>query len=115
MVNNLNDFASKVENFNGLSASELIDYFAYYLVNFNNQTCIRPKQIEECYGVLNIPPYSNVSSYLSSNSKKVKGKPQKYLKKDNAYCLSRQRYEEISRSVILNQHKIQVNKNLRDL
>lgn len=111
----MEDFIQKVQDFNKLQPSELIDYFAYYLINFNQSSSVRAKDILKCFATLNLPPYSNIPRYLSENSKKVKGKTQKYIKKDSSYVLSRYQSDFISKNVILDAPKVEISKTLRDL
>lgn len=116
MVNNLDDFVTKVENFNSLQSSEMIDYFVYYLHNFAGQPYIKAKNIGECFVSLKLPPYSNINSYLSKHSKKKKGKTPKFIKrKDSTYCLTKHKEEEICKNIVLDIPKIKIEKNLRDL
>lgn len=116
MVNNLGDFAAKIDSFNKLQSSEMIDYFIYYLHNFAEQPNIKAKDIGDCFVSLKLPPYSNISSYLSKNSQKKKGKTPKFIKnKDSSYCLTKHKEEEICRSLVLDTPKIKVEQNLRNL
>jgi hypothetical protein len=115
MVNNLEEFILRIEDFNNLQSSELIDYFIYYLQNFAGQSSVKAKEIENCFTFLTIPPYSNISSYLLKNSKKVKGKTQKFIGSNSSYQLTRQRTDEISSRIVLDIPKITIEKNLRNL
>lgn len=115
MFSSLNDFIKNVIEFPNLKNSEMIDYFSYYLIIFKSQENVKPKQITECFSELHIPPYSNISKYLSDNSKKIKGK-QKYIKtKDASYKLTRQSIEEIEKNIIIDKQVASINKSLRDL
>jgi hypothetical protein len=114
-MNNLEEFVSKVENFNTFQASKMIAYFSYYLLNFKGFEFIQAKDIAVCYSDLNIPAYSNISKYLSDNSKNIKGKTQKYIKKKDGYVLSRQYSEEICGKIIFDLPKMKVSTNLRNL
>lgn len=77
----LEQFVTKIEGFNSLSASSKIDYFVCYLTVIKDLEGAKPKEIEVCFDELKIQKYSNVSHYVSSNSKKVRGKDQKYILK----------------------------------
>ena len=115
MIKNIGEYISCVNNFENLSGSQLIDHFAYYLTKFKNQTTFKPKDIEQCFSELSIPVYSNISSYLTGKTKKIKG-VQRYLRnKDMSYSLSRVVIEEINKNIILDVPKITVNNSLRGL
>ena len=73
-------FISKIDSFESLSPSNQIEYFAYFLLIECKQDGFVAKQIGECFNALHLPPYSNIPSFLSKNSK---GKGKKYLKKSN--------------------------------
>lgn len=83
----LETFIEKVENFEELSSSSQIDIFAYYILIEQKKEGFVAKDISACFDVLHLRPYSNIPSYLSSNSN---GKGKKYLKKNgNLYYLER--------------------------
>lgn len=83
----LETFIEKVTDFEGLSSSAQIDFFAYFLLIEQKNDGFLAKDITECFNTLHLPPYSNISSYLSSKSK---GKGKKFLKKNgNRYYLER--------------------------
>lgn len=115
MIKTLEDYVKTIKDFSTLSSAELIDYFAYYLLVFKNQESIKAKEIELCFSELSIPAYSNIPSYLSVKSKKIKGS-QKYIKnKDKTYCISRNSSDEISKNIILDIPKVEMSNALRDI
>lgn len=115
MIKSVGEYITCINDFENLSSSQLIDYFAYYLTKFKNQNTFKPKDIEQCFSELSIPTYSNIPSYLTSKTKKVKG-IQRYIRnKDMSYSLSRLTTEEINKNIILDLPKITVNNSLRDL
>ncbi|MCR4436140.1 MAG: hypothetical protein QHH06_10205 [Clostridiales bacterium] len=81
----LDDFISRIPDFDLLSASEKIPYFAFYLTHDNDNT-VSAKEIKECFNKLALLPYSNIASYLN---KKSTGKDAVFLKNKNGYRLSR--------------------------
>jgi hypothetical protein len=115
MENNLQDYIIKVEGFNKIQTSEMIDFFSYYLLNIAGQKNLKPKDIEKCFETLNIPPYSNIPKYLTDNSQKVKGKIQKFIKKDVNYVLTNQRIEALEKRINLDMPKQIIEKVLREL
>lgn len=115
MIKTIGAYIICINDFENLSSSQLIDYFAYYLTKFKNQNSFKPKDIELSFSELSLPPYSNIPSYLSSKTKKIKG-IQRYLRnKDKSYSLSRTTIEEINKNIILDFPTIVVNNSLRDL
>lgn len=86
----LESFILTVTGFNELSASKKIDFFAYFLLIEQKATGFSTNDISSCFDNLHLEPYSNISSYLSNNSK---GKSKKFLKKNGSYFLER-KYKE---------------------
>lgn len=115
MINSIDKYIGHINDFQNFKGSEMIDYFALYLIRYKNNETVKPKQITDCFAELNIPAYSNISKYLSDNSKKIKGY-QKYIKnKDAAYKLTRQRIEELEKTITLDKQVAIINSSLRDL
>jgi len=91
----MNNFFSKIKNFNELSASIKIDYFVYFLTVINGKEGIKSSDIEMCFDELKTTKYSNISSYLKSNSKKNKNKSPKFIFKNGVYHLERAKKSEL--------------------
>lgn len=87
MRKNLENYILQIENFESLPKSILIDYFVYFITVINEEEFAKPSQLKECFDVLKIEPYSNISSYLSSKSGRGKGK--KFIKRSDGYTLER--------------------------
>ncbi len=116
MISNLEEYISKVKDFQSLSKTDIIDYFAFYLLEFQNNKWVKAKDIDNCFKEVKIPPYSNINRYLWDKSKKIRGKSQKFIKdKDWFYSLSRYRIEELRLNIILDEAKIKVHWTLRGL
>lgn len=81
----LEEFVIRIPDFQECSSSRKIDYFSYYLLIVDKQIGVKPSQIRECFNDLHLPPYTNISAYLTTNSKR--GKKQKYLKRKEGYFL----------------------------
>ena len=103
MIEDLELFISKVENFKGLKPSEQIDYFAFYLSIFRNENYFLPSQVSEAFNQLRLSPYSNIPKYLSDNSKRSGNKKKviKYLKSKNGYHLEANFEEELRSKIKL--------------
>lgn len=114
-MNNLENYIKHINEFQNITKAEMIDYFSYYLIFHTQRETIKPKQIAECFLELHIPPYSNISSYLSEKSKKA-NKFQRYIKaKDHTYKLTRQRIFELEQNIIVDRQVQKVNKSLTNL
>lgn len=86
-MDKLEGYICWVNDFESMSQSNQIDVFAYYILYKKNQDWFSPKEIAECFHVLNLKPYSNISAYLTKN---LKGKNRKYIKKtDNKFYIER--------------------------
>lgn len=116
MINNLPEFISKVSDFQNLKNSEMMDYFAYYLIHFKTFETFKSKDIADCFSELSIPPYTNIPKYLSDNSIKKKGQ-QKFIKdnKNSTYKISRQAFIELEKNINLDVPVIIVNNAMRSL
>lgn len=88
-------FILRIPDFDQKTAAELIDFFAYFLQRDNTQVSFTAAQIKSCFDTLSIPPYSNISAYLSRNC----GSKGKYLKQKHGYALSRSAKERIASTV----------------
>lgn len=110
----LEQFIASIENFNAISKSEMVDFFAYYTQVFQGKQTFRPKDLEKCFSDLLIPAYANIPQYLADNAKNKAN--QKFLRhKDLTYTLTRGRSDEISKKVIIDLPKIHVSTSLREL
>ena len=69
-------FILRIPDFDQKTAAELIDFFAFFLQKDSAQGSFTAAQIKNCFDTLSLPPYSNISSYLSKNC----GSKGKYLK-----------------------------------
>jgi hypothetical protein len=82
----LESFIEKISDFEVLTSSTQIDFFSYFLLIEKKQDGFVTKDISECFTELHLRPYSNIPSYLSTNSKS-RGK--KFIKTNNRYYLER--------------------------
>ena len=74
--------------------STLIPYFAYYCLLENNEFSVC--NIAECFKILALKPYSNISAFLKSN---FNGKKPIFIKIENGYVLQRDAKNEISKKL----------------
>jgi len=91
----LEEFASRIDSFDTLSASGKIDYFVYYYTVILGNVGCTPKDVENCFEELKTPRYTNVSQYLKTNSKKTKSKSIKFILQKGLYHLERSKKNEM--------------------
>lgn len=96
MYDKLEGFIQKIPEFLQKPSSEMIVYFVYYCLYIENIQQVLPKQIEECYSVLRVKPYSNIPAYLSNH---IKGKNIIFIKNKNGYTLERKTVDKIKKEV----------------
>lgn len=88
-------YIRRIPEFASKTPSELIDYFAFFLQQICSKSTFSAVQIKECFTVLALQPYSNISSYLGRNS----GSKGKFIKQKNGYTLNRSLKERIAADV----------------
>lgn len=86
MENELEVFIETIEEFESYSLSEQIDIFAYFTLIVQKKDGFLAKDILLCFNCLHLKPHSNISYYLTTNSKDKKGK---FLKRDGKYYIQR--------------------------
>lgn len=92
-------FVKKIKDFYNLKQSEQILFFAYYLIETKKYSYIKPKDIQDCFTILKIPPYSNIPSYLLRKSKREKNKRRQFIKNKEGYSLSAVTVHKIKESL----------------
>lgn len=89
----LENFIEQIIDFHDLTPSQLIPFWGYYVTVVNGKESFVVKDIDECFRLLQISPYSNISSFLSSKSK---GKNKLFIKSKHGYVLERKVSEQIA-------------------
>ncbi len=92
----LENFVERVPDFDNLDASQKIRFFAYYLLEHKKQEHFTAADINACFDVLHITPYSNISMYLS---RQAKGKGAIFIKNKSGYRMERQCKRDIETEV----------------
>lgn len=92
----LDSFVERIADFNNLTSSKLIPFFGYYVTVINAEECFFSKDIDECFRLLKISPYSNISSFLSNKSR---GKDRLFIKTKQGYVLERRTSEQIAQII----------------
>lgn len=95
----IENFISKVKDFENLSPSNKIDYFVYFLTVVKGEGGVKSKEVEACFSELKITKYSNTAQYLRLNSKKSKNGPPKFILQKGQYHLERTRKSEIDGAI----------------
>lgn len=90
----LEDFYKQIPNTEGLSTGKLLPYLVYFLEE-NKQT-VSVINLKNCFLELKMKPYSNISAWLSKNSK---GKQAILIKDNLGYKLERNIYTQIKESI----------------
>lgn len=93
---NLKEFVARVQNFDDLSSSQMINYFAYFLMIEEKLESFSPAQIRKCFEELHVHPYSNIPDYLG---KKSGGKGSPFIKTKTGYKLERSNLREIEKAI----------------
>ena len=96
MYEKLEGFIQRVPDFLKKTSSEMIIYFVYYCLYIENLQQVQSKQIDECYFILKVKPYSNLPAYLSNHTK---GRNAIFLKSKNGYTLERSIVDKIKSEI----------------
>jgi hypothetical protein len=113
MKDSLEAFALQIPQLGDKSASELIGYFAYFMTVVQGEEVVTPAGIARCFELLRVPPYSNISAYLSRHSKR--GKAQAFIKNKSGYTVSRDHQLAIQKTLHAGPAKLETSLLLRGL
>jgi len=92
---NLKKFVNNIRNFNNLKHASRILWLGYYLQNNENYDSFNAVNIEECYGLLDLPPPSN----LPDSMRKLKN-ADKLVKSKTGFRVAKEEGDVI-RSILL--------------
>lgn len=84
-MSELLQFISKVKDFKKLDAGNQIKYFVFHLQVEKEFPAVKAKDIQSCFELLHLNPYSNIPTYLNRLSKK--GKTQQFIKRKDGFVL----------------------------
>jgi len=113
MKDELEAFSLQIPDLAKKSAAELIGYFAYFMTVVQEEEAVTSAGVSGCFELLRIPPYSNVSAYLSKHSKR--GKTQAFIKKKTGYTVSRDHQLAIQKTLHTGPAKLETSLLLRGL
>lgn len=115
MQEELNAFLAQVPDLKDKTPSELIQYFVYFLTVVKEQDSATGSQVEKCFEIARIRKYSNTSAYLSTQSKRKKGKIPLFLKVRSGYQLERTLEAQLSATLQTGPARIQATDALNSL
>lgn len=115
MTSRLEVFLAQVPNLKEQNSAILIDYFAYFLIVVEKREAVKAQDIEICFDLARTTKYSNISTYLSRNSKSKKGKKATFIKSTSGYILERHYQLELQKTLLSGPAKIETTHLLRDL
>lgn len=113
MKDRLEAFALKIPEMASKAASELISYFVYFLTVVQEEEVATAAGIAECFAVLRVPAYSNISAFLSRHS--VAGSSKRFIKAKGGYQLARSTQLEIQKTLHSGPAKLETSLLLRSL
>jgi len=108
-------FALSANSFFTISQADQIDFFVYFLTIEKGLGQTQATPIRECFLLLDLTPYSNISQYLTSNLKGKQQQHPKFIRVNDGYQLHRERKLSIENSLNKNPYKIKVKDDLRAL
>ncbi|MFZ2886615.1 MAG: hypothetical protein WA021_02220 [Minisyncoccia bacterium] len=107
----LNLFASRFPDFASWNATQQTDYLAYYLLTHVGIESVTVSDVEKCFKLLDLRPYSRSRVYFSEEIKKKGGR---YVKHEKGYRLERAAYDAIRIAVDAEPTRVHVAKELTD-
>ena len=115
MNEKLEAYLLQIPDYSALPPSILIEYFVYFLTVLEEKESIQATDIEACFNLTRLKKYSNISAYLSSNSKNKKGSKPKFIKTKSGYQLERSHQLQIQKSLHSGPAKVETSHLLRGL
>lgn len=113
MKDELDAFSMQIPELSERTAAELIGYFAYFMTVVQREETVTSTSIARCFEILRIPPYSNISAYLSKHAKR--GKAQKFIKRKEGYIVARDHQLSIQKALHTGPAKLETSLLLRGL
>jgi len=99
MKEQLDEFLQQIPKLNEQTSGSLVDYFVYFLTVILEEDTATPTAVERCFEVARLQKYSNISAYLSQNSKKRPKKTPKFIKSRVGYQIERGAELEIQKTL----------------
>lgn len=94
MTKGANRFINSIDGAADLNATNLIDWFVYYLTVEGTEDVATAATIDRCFRDCDLAPPRNTAASLS---KGLKGTPPKFVKVDGGYRLHRMRRDELAK------------------
>ncbi|WP_240221731.1 hypothetical protein [Rheinheimera hassiensis] len=99
MKDDLDEFVQQIPSITEQKPATLIEYFVYFITVIINEGSATAAGVERCFELVRIQKYSNISAYLSKNSKRSKSSSPKFLKTKVGYQLERGMELEIQKTL----------------
>ena len=91
----IEEYVERIDGFLLLKPSEQISYFGYFLTVYQGVSSFGAKDIDACFTKLHLPPYTNISAFLS----KEKQAKRVLKNKNGGYTLSKITSDEIAANI----------------
>lgn len=111
----LETFALTANGFFGLKQTEQIDYLIYFLTITKGHSTTNASLIRECFLLLDLLPYSNISQYLTNNLKSKDKTAPKFIRIKSGYQLHRDTKIAIENSLVTKPLKAVAKTSLKSL
>lgn len=111
----LEEFALSANGFFGLTQTEQIDYFVYFLSISKSILKVNATLIRECFVLLDLLPYAYISQYLTNNLKKTSKAHPKFIRTKDGFQLHRERKLAIESSLTTKPLKAKAKSDLKSL
>jgi hypothetical protein len=115
MHDELNAFLSQIPEWQTKSSGELIPYLVYFLTVVKEGEAATATQVSDCFKLIRLKQYSNISAYLSRNSIRKKGKRSSFIKVSTGYQLERVYEVELGKTLQTGPARIETAQALNDL
>lgn len=115
MKDQLDAFLVQVPDLASKTPASLIEVFVYFLTVIQGQSACAPSEVEECFRISRLTKYSNVPTYLSSNSVAKKGKKPIFVRRGAKYQLERNRQLQLQKTLHTGPARVETSHLLRGL
>jgi len=115
MREQLEAFLPQIPDLAAKTPAALIEVFVYFLTVIKGQPACTPSEVEKCFEVSQLPPYSNVPTYLSNNATARKGKKPMFVRSGKGYQLERTRQLQLQKSLHTGPARVETSYLLRAL
>jgi len=115
MQDALETFVQQIPELAEKKASELIDYFIYFLTVVEGREGATASAIDGCFELCHLQKYSNTSTYLARTAKRGRGKTPRIIRGPAGVRLERSRESELRKTLRASPPRIEASQLLRAL